>query len=119
MLLVQQLNLNKSLLANDNLRQMLINEKNPCIFCLQEPYYNKHGSLVGIPKNYNVFGLPRSRACIIASKDVDLIFSNEFSTNDITVCFMNSSKRYFVSLYLDIHKDPIHSLMIKPIPVSY
>ena len=113
MLLVQQLNLNKSLLANDNLRQMLINEKNPCIFCLQEPYYNKHGSLVGIPKNYNVFGLPRSRACIIASKDVDLIFSNEFSTNDITVCFMNSSKRYFASLYLDIHKDPIHPLMIK------
>ena len=113
MLIVKQLNLMKSKLANDNLRQMLLNEKNPCIFLLQEPYYNKYGSLVGIPKSYNVFGLFKSRAIIVARNDVDLIFSNEFSTEDITTCYMNSSKRYFSSLYLDIDKDPIYPLMTK------
>ena len=51
MLSVKQLNLMKNKLANDNLRQMLLNEKNPCIFLLQEPYYNKYGSSVGIPKS--------------------------------------------------------------------
>ena len=51
MMFVKQLNLNKSKLAWHNLCQMLQKEKQPSIFCLQEPYYTKNGLLTGIPKN--------------------------------------------------------------------
>ena len=92
---------------------MLQNEKEPSIFCLQEPYYTKNGFLMGIPKNYKTFGIRNSRGIIICHNSIDLIFSNEFSSEDLTVCFMNSSNRYFASIYLDIHRDPVHPKMIE------
>ena len=112
MMYVKQLNIDKTKLAHENLRHLLNREKTPSIFMIQEPYYFKN-KLVGIPKNYKIFGVPKSRAIIIAHESLDLIYSNEFSTEDITVCFMNSSNRYFASIYLDILKDPIHPYMIK------
>lgn len=113
MMFVKQLNLNKSKLAWHNLCQMLQKEKQPSIFCLQEPYYTKNGLLTGIPKNYRWFGSSNSRGIILAHSSIDLIYSNEFSAEDITVCYMNSSNRFFASIYLDIHKDPIHPKMIE------
>ena len=113
MMFVKQLNLNKSKLAQLNLCQMLQNEKEPSIFCLQEPYYSPNGFLTGIPKNYKTFGIRNSRGIIICHNSIDLIFSNEFSSEDLTVCFMNSSNRYFASIYLDIHRDPVHPKMIE------
>ena len=89
-----------------NLRHMLSNES-PSIYCIQEPYCTNLGFPANVPKNYNAFGVTNSRAIILAHVSIDLIFSNEFSTEDITVCFMNSSKRYIASIYLDILKDPI------------
>ena len=109
---IKQLNIDKSKLANDNLRQMLLHEKTPSIFMIQEPYYFKN-RLVGIPKNYKSFGVPKSRAIIIAHESLNLIFSNEFSTEDITVCLSTLGNRYFASIYLDIHKDVIHPNMTK------
>ena len=67
MMFVKQLNLNKSILAHQNLCQMLQNEKQPSIFCLQEPYYSKYGRLTGIPKNYKFFGINMSRSIIIST----------------------------------------------------
>ena len=55
---------------------MLQNEKQPSIFCLQEPYYSKYGRLTGIPKNYKCFGIKKSRSIIISHDSIDLIFSN-------------------------------------------
>ena len=112
MMYVKQLNIDKCKLAHENLRHLLNREKTPSIFMIQEPYYLKN-KLVGIPKKYKYFGVPKSRAIIIAHESLDLIYSNEFSTEDITVCFMNSSNRYFASIYLDIHKEPVHPYMIK------
>ena len=77
MLTVQQLNLNKSLLVNNNLRQMLIIEKNPWIYFVFNNLNIINMVLFGHSKCYNVFSLPRSRATIVASKDVDLVFLNE------------------------------------------
>ena len=110
--MLKQLNLNKCKVAMQNLRHMLSNES-PSIYCIQEPYCTNLGFPANVPKNYNAFGVTNSRAIILAHVSIDLIFSNEFSTEDITVCFMNSSKRYIASIYLDILKDPIHPLMIK------
>ena len=31
----------------------------------------------------------------------------------MTVCYMNSSTKFFESINLDIHRDPIHAKMIK------
>ena len=111
-MMLKQLNLNKCKVAMQNLRHMLLNES-PSIYCIQEPYCTNLGFPANVSKNYNAFGVTNSRAIILAHVSIDLIFSNEFSTEDITVCFMNSSKRYIASIYLDILKDPIHPLMIK------
>ena len=76
---VKQLNLNKCKLAHLNLCQMLQNEK-PSIFCIQEPYYTKNGTLSGIPKNYKWFGNKSSRGIILYHVSIYLLMSSHMMT---------------------------------------
>lgn len=109
---IKQINLNKSKLANDNLCHLFSLEKKHAIYLVTEPFYFKN-RLCGIPKGFKTFGEKNSRAIIIAHESIDLIYCNELSTKDITVCLNNSSKRYFASIYLDILEDPIHPYLTK------
>ena len=86
----------------------------PSIYLIQEPYL-RNGSPVGIPKGYDAFGEKGSRAMIFAPSSMNLVYSHEFSTLDITVCLINNgpSMTFIVSGYLDIHKEPIHPYLEK------
>ena len=105
MMYVNQLNCNKSKLCNDHICHLMSQKKE--IFCLQEPYYYRN-RMVGIPKDYKVYGETNSRAAILAPSSFELIYVNEYSCKDITLCYMTSSNWYFASIYLDIHEDPVH-----------
>ena len=108
----KQINCHKSISCNDHLCQLMLSDKNPVVYLLQEPYYNRYGRLVGIPGGYNTYGEKKSRAIIIAPDFMNLVYSHEFSTADITVCLFNK-KTYIMSGYLDILKDPIHPCMVQ------
>lgn len=111
-MIVHQINLNKAKLANDHLCQKMLEDR-VSLYLLQEPYYYK-SKLIGIPRGYVAFGEKDSRAIIIAHESLNLIYVNEFSSKDMTVCLFEteSIKRFYISMYLDIHMEPVSSNMI-------
>ena len=113
-MIIRQLNCNKAKLAHDNICQWLIRDTRPVLYLLQEPVYYKK-RLASIPKGFQAYGERTSRAIIIAPDAANLIYVNQFSGDDITVCLINSGtiKRFIVSVYLDLHKDTIHPLLQK------
>ena len=108
---VKQINTQHSKLATINLKQLMIQGINN-VYLVQEPYKYKN-RFVDIPIGFKTYGTDKSRAIIIAHKDMELIFSNELSTDDVTVCYMNNTNRYFASIYLDIHKETVDNFLTK------
>ena len=69
---VKQINTQHSKLAAINLKQLMIQGKNN-IYLVQEPYKYKN-RFVDIPIGFKTYGTDKSRAIIIAHKDMELIF---------------------------------------------
>ena len=111
----KQINCHHSILCNDHMCQLMSTDKKPVVYLMQEPYYNRYGRLVGIPVGYNAFGEKKSRAIIVAPSFMNLVYSHEFSTADITVCLLDlgNEKTFIMSGYLDIKKDPVHPFLVK------
>ena len=101
-------------MAHDNISQWLIRDTSPVLYLLQEPIYYKN-RWASIPNGFQAYGERKSRAIVIAPDAANLIYVNQFSDDDITVCLLNSGtiKKFIVSVYLDIYKDTIHPLLQK------
>ena len=108
---VKQINTQHSKLSAINLRQLMIQGENN-IYLVQEPYKYKN-KVIDIPAGFKTFGTEKSRAIIIAHKEMNFIYSNELSKDDVTVCYMNNTKKYFASIYSNIHKQAVDNFLIK------
>ena len=71
-----QINLNKTITANAELSN-LIRKDFSTIYCVQEPYLAKNGRIPGLPRGFQAYGTPHSRAMIIAPKSMPIMFCHE------------------------------------------
>ena len=105
---LNQINLNKSILANTTLCQIIKRDVNT-VYLIQEPYFTTKGRLPGLPKGYSLFGDYNCRAIIIAPSRMPLYLCHELSHPDCTVCLYDdgTNKKYLISMYLDCKKEVI------------
>ena len=103
MLLLRQVNLNKSPKAQEHICSLMVESDN-CIYLLQEPNWSKQKVFTGLPKGFKILGTPNSRAIIVAPKHFPVFTVQELTCKDHTLCLYDDGdqKRFFGSIYLDI-----------------
>ena len=116
MMIIRQINLNKSRDATSELCHYLRQDNFLAMYLITEPYLVKN-RVPGLPYMYNVYGTRRAscRSVIIAPKQFPVFLNNELTDDDHTVVLYDDGKDqcYFASIYCDINKPSISNMQVK------